>query len=232
MTGKTKILIVEDQPDIRGALSEHLTRNGFDPTAVEDAQQARLKLQGQAVDLVLLDIMMPGEDGLSLCRFISGNTNIPVILLTALTDDMDKIVGLELGADDYVTKPFNPRELVARIRSVLRRAGSDKPKSQDFLAKIGDWVFNKKHGELIGEDDIIVPLSTGELGLLNVFVDNPDTVLSREDLMGLTKGRDLFPFERSIDNMVSRLRRKLERDPANPILIKTVWGGGYKYVPH
>lgn len=224
------ILIVDDQPDIRDALCEHLLRNGFKATPAGDAKQARLCLDKSPFDLVVLDIMMPGETGLSLCRYLSETSKVPIILLTALADDTDRIVGLEIGADDYVTKPFNPRELIARIRSVLRRSGG-KPTGRDMRnITFGTWRLNAETAELFAQDNMIITLSTGELKLLLAFVEQEGQTLSRDDLFNLTKGRDGLAFERSLDNMISRLRRKVEPDPANPTYIKTVWGNGYRFI--
>lgn len=226
----THILVVDDQPDIREALCEHLNRNGFTASAVANASEARLKLDNSSIDLVVLDIMMPGETGLSLCRSISETSKTPVILLTALADDTDRIVGLEIGADDYVTKPFNPRELVARIRSVLRRSESMRPVEDKRIISFGRWRLDGLTGELLDQDDTIVTLSTGELRLLRVFVEHSGKTLSRDELFNLTKGREGFAFERSVDNMISRLRRKIELDPSQPSHIKTIWGDGYRFI--
>lgn len=226
----THILVVDDQPDIRDALCEHLERNGFSATPAADAMQARELLNAGPVDLVVLDIMMPGETGLSLCKSLSETSETPVILLTALADDTDRIIGLEIGADDYVTKPFNPRELVARIRSVLRRTSKQSPSQETRNIVFGPWKLDVESGELFSDDSGIVTLSTGELRLLKVFVEHAGETLSRDDLFNLTKGRDGFAFERSIDNMISRLRRKIEIDPSHPTYIKTVWGDGYRFI--
>ncbi len=224
------ILVVDDEPDIRDALCEQLERNGFSVTPAADAKQAREELAANSIDLIVLDIMMPGETGLSLCKSLSETSETPVILLTALADDTDRIIGLEIGADDYVTKPFNPRELVARIRSVLRRS-SKQPSIKDICkTKFGMWELNLETGELFSEDKGIVTLSTGELRLLKVFIEHAGQTLSRDDLFNLTKGRDGFAFERSVDNMISRLRRKIEADPSQPAHIKTVWGDGYRFI--
>ena len=234
MTKETHILVVDDQPDIREPLCENLQRNGFKASGAESAEQAYSLLNSQDIDLIVLDIMMPGEDGLSMCRHIAATNKTPIILLTALTDDTDRIIGLEMGADDYVSKPFNPRELIARIRSVLRRsrhASEDKKTNSRFI-HFGEWRLDTDLGELHAADNTIITLSTGELKLLYVFIENPQTILSRDDLLNLTRGRDAFPFERSIDNMISRLRNKIEPNKAKPIYIQTVWGGGYKFVPN
>ncbi|WOF72570.1 response regulator [Parvibaculaceae bacterium PLY_AMNH_Bact1] len=226
-----RILVVDDQPDIREALGAHLERSGFSVALAENASAARSLIESDTIDLVVLDIMMPGEDGLSLCRHLRETQNLPVILLTALTDDTDRIVGLELGADDYVTKPFNPRELVARIKAVLRRTQNPAEITQNMhTRRFGTWVLHLHRGELTDQDGTIVPLSAGEIQLLTVFLENHNCVLTRDELIDLTKGRDALPFERSVDNMISRLRRKIEPNPKEPIYIKTVWGGGYRFV--
>jgi DNA-binding response OmpR family regulator len=230
MASEPHILLVDDQRDIRDPLAAYLGKNGLRVTKAADASAAREVLAAYAIDLILLDIMMPGEDGLALASFVRATSGIPVILLTAKAEDTDRIVGLELGADDYVTKPFNPRELLARVKAVLRRSsGGTKPihaPDADAYA-FGPWVLKTGERELIGSDGVAVPLSTGEYNLLLAFVTHPKRVLSRDQLLDLSQGRELAAFERSIDNHISRLRRKIEADPSDPKLIKTVWGGGY-----
>ncbi len=182
------------------------------------------------VDLAILDVNMPGQDGVSLARELRASGPIGIIMLTANSDSVDKVVGLEVGADDYVTKPFSPRELLARIKTVLRRAGErpSRLRAADADAyAFGPWVLRTGERELIDSDGVAVPLSTGEYNLLLAFVTHPKRVLTRDQLLDLTQHRDMAAFERSIDNHISRLRRKLEPDPKNPKLIKTVWGGGY-----
>jgi two-component system OmpR family response regulator len=231
-TDKKTILIVDDEPDIREPLCEHLELNGFNTLGAESAEQAYALLGAEKVDLIVLDVMMPGESGLDMCRNLSASNSVPIMLLTALTGDTDRIVGLELGADDYLGKPFNPRELIARIRSVLRRTGYSAEQSNPSISRFGQWRLNHDLGELLGDDDTIVMLSTGEFKLLKALVATPNKILSRDDLISLTQGRDSFPYERSIDNMISRLRRKIEPDISKPIYIQTVWGGGYKFNPN
>ena len=222
------ILLVDDEREIREPLASYLTRNGVRVTKAENAAAARQMLSAYAIDLVLLDIMMPGEDGLALAGFIRATTAVPIILLTAKTEEMDRVVGLEIGADDYVTKPFSPRELLARIKAVLRRAGEARVRAPDADAYgFGPWLLKSGERELVGEDNVAIPLSTGEYNLLHAFVTHPRRVLSRDQLLDLSQGRELAAFERSIDNHISRLRKKIEADPASPKLIKTVWGGGY-----
>ena len=230
MASEPHILIVEDDRDIRDPLAQYLAKNGLRVSKAETAAAAREVLAVRSVDLALLDIMMPGEDGLSLARFIRATSAIPVILLTAKTEEMDRIIGLEIGADDYVTKPFSPRELLARIKAVLRRTSGEGapvhgPDGDGFA--FGPWVLNTSTRELTGQDGVATPLSTGEYNLLHAFVTHPKRVLSRDQLLDLAEGRELNAFERSVDNQVSRLRRKLEADPADPKLIKTVRAGGY-----
>ncbi|EEA94424.1 response regulator [Pseudovibrio sp. JE062] len=226
------ILIVDDHRDIRESLARYLTKNNMRTTVAESAAAARKVLKNSSIDLVVLDIMMPGEDGLSLCRHLVETNQAPVILLTAMAEDTDRVVGLEIGADDYVTKPFNPRELLARIRAVLRRATS-VPRERDPIETeklaFNGWMLDTARRELIDPEQVAVPLSSGEFQLLLAFLKRPRVVLSREQLLDLTSGRSLGVFDRSIDNQVSRLRRKIEIDPKSPELIKTVWGGGYTF---
>ncbi|HDQ4578133.1 TPA: response regulator [Pseudomonas aeruginosa] len=224
------IVIVDDHEEIRTLLSRYLSEKGFHVTTAEDAQMMRRLLLKNTPDLIVLDIMMPGEDGLSLCRYLRENTSIPVILLTAVSTDIDRIVGLEMGADDYVTKPFNTRELLARIKAVLRRANNLPPKQQRPKAqqlRFGPWILDVSKRELLNEGGLATPLSSAEYRLLMVLLDHPQIVLTRDQLLDLTAGRDSDVFDRSIDNQVSRLRKKIEADPRNPELIKTHWGGGY-----
>ena len=231
MTDRPHILVVDDERDIRDPLATYLTRAGMRVTKAESAAVARNALESNAIDLVLLDIMMPGEDGLSLLGHIRATTKVPVILVTARAEETDRVIGLEVGADDYVSKPFSPRELEARIKAVLRRASDDggqRARQADGYA-FGPWVLKTGERELMDEHGVAVPLSTGEYNLLLALVERPRRVLTRDQLLDLTRGRELAAFDRSIDNLVSRLRKKVEVDPANPALIKTVWGGGYTF---
>lgn len=226
------ILVVDDHRDIRETLARYLVKNGLRATAAENAAHARKALKAASIDLVVLDIMMPGEDGLSLCRHLVETGSMPVILLTAMADDTDRVIGLEIGADDYVTKPFNPRELLARIRAVLRRTAL-VPKERDPIEQeklqFDDWSLNVSRRELTDPDGNAVALSSGEFQLLCAFLKRPKMVLNRDQLLDLTTGRTPAVFDRSIDNQVSRLRRKIEIDPKDPKMIKTVWGGGYMF---
>jgi two-component system OmpR family response regulator len=224
------ILVVDDSADIREPLARYLGKKGLRVSTADGGQEMRRAMKTGAIDLVVLDIMMPGEDGLALCRMIRETTDIPVILLTAMVEETDRIVGLEIGADDYVTKPFSPRELLARIKAVLRRTRGvprPAPASERSRLHFDRWTLDTLRRELVGADGVGVPLSTTEFRLLTVFLERPRMVLSRDQLLDLTSGRSLEPFERSIDNQVSRLRKKIETDPKNPAIIKTVWGGGY-----
>jgi two-component system OmpR family response regulator len=227
------ILVVDDHKDIRDLLAKFLMKHGMRVTTAADALEARRHLKAGAVDLVVLDIMMPGEDGLSLCRYLSEDSSISVILLTAVSEDMDRIIGLEIGADDYVTKPFKPRELLARIRAVLRRAQSFPPTRDPepgARLKFGRFVFLSDRRELVDDREVVTPLSYGEYLLLSAFLQRPNLVLTRDQLLDITRGRAATLFDRSIDNQVSRLRRKIEDDPKDPKFIQTIWGGGYKFV--
>jgi two-component system OmpR family response regulator len=224
------LLLVDDERSIREPLAQYLTKQGFRITQAGDAAAARTRLTAYAIDLVVLDIMMPGEDGLSLTRHIRETSEIPVILLTARSEETDRIVGLEMGADDYVVKPFSPRELSARIKVILRRAaaGGTRQHAPDSGAfAFAGWVLKSGERALVDSEGVSVPLSTGEYNLLHALVTRPRQVLTRDQLLDLTQGREAAAFDRAIDNQVSRLRRKIETDPKNPDLIKTVWGGGY-----
>ena len=224
------ILVVDDHRDIRDLVAKYLTKHGLRVSTAEGGAAMKRLLKASAVDLVVLDIMMPGEDGLSLCRHLRETTDLPVILLTAMAEETDRVVGLEIGADDYLTKPFNPRELLARIKAVLRRARSLPPQRGTPTSgrlRFGRWTFDPARRELLDAEGTAVPLSTAEFQLLGAFLAHPRRVLSRDQLLDLTQGRAAKVFDRSIDNQVSRLRRKIEADPKKPDLIKTVWGGGY-----
>ncbi|QLC22053.1 response regulator [Parasphingopyxis sp. CP4] len=230
MTSKPHLLLVEDERSIREPLASFLGKNGYRVSQAAGADAARKALAGYAIDCVISDIMMPGEDGLSLTRHIRATSEIPVILLTAKSEETERIVGLEMGADDYVVKPFSPRELLARIKVILRRSGATgvhqrAPDQQSY--GFGDWVLRAGERTLVDRDGVAVALSTGEYQLLLALVTHPQQVLSRDQLLDLTQGREAAAFDRAIDNQVSRLRRKIERDPKSPQLIKTVWGGGY-----
>lgn len=222
-----QILIVDDARDIREPLGQYLTKQGMRTKLAANAAEARIALEEAAISLVILDVMMPGEDGLSLCRWLVSQGGPPVILLTAMADETDRIVGLELGADDYVVKPFNPRELLARVRAVLRRVPEPEAEVPDHQRRFAGWTHDPATQKLIAADGEEIPLTSGESRILSVFLDNPRTVLSRARLLDLTQGRDAKPYDRAIDNTISRLRRKIEADPRSPVLLVTEWGGGY-----
>jgi len=229
MNDKPHVLLVDDERSIREPLAQYLSRNGFRVTAAADAAEARTRLAGSAIDLVVLDIMMPGEDGLSLCRHIRESGDLPVILLTAKSEETDRIIGLEMGADDYVLKPFSPRELVARIKAIFRRvaAGGVRQHADGTNYAFDGWVLKTGERTLVDREGVAVPLSTAEYNLMLAFATRPNQVLNRDQLLDITQGREANAFDRAIDNQISRLRRKIEDDPKNPRFIKTVWGGGY-----
>ena len=230
MDPPTHILVVDDDREIRDLLSKFLERQGLRVTAARDAREARRLWPLGRYHLVVLDLMMPGESGLDLAKWLRTQGEVPIVMLTAMGEETDRIVGLELGADDYVGKPFNPRELLARIRAVLRRAngepGAAKPLSAQAIRFAG-WTLEPGRRRLLNPDGAEVPLTGGEYELLQVLVERPNRVLTRDMLMDLLRGRQAGPFDRAIDVAVSRLRRKLEDDGRNPNLIKTVRGGGY-----
>jgi two-component system, OmpR family, response regulator len=235
MQSAPHILIVDDHREIRDLVSRALTKEGFRVSAAADGRAMHKVLADSRIDLILLDLMLPGEDGLSLCRTLRAGSNLPIIMLTAKGDEIDRVIGLEMGADDYLPKPFGSRELVARIRAVLRRSqetssrskSSGRPKQYHF----DRWRLDVGARELLRDDGVTLPLSTGEYDLLVALVERPQRVLSRDQLLDLARGRAANALDRSIDTQISRLRKKLERDPADPKIIKTVWGGGYMFTP-
>lgn len=226
------ILIVDDHREIRDALSRYLRTNGYRATVADSAAAARRVLKTSGIDLAVVDVMMPGEDGLALTRSLRSEGALPIILLTARGEDVDRIVGLELGADDYLVKPCNPRELVARIAAVLRRArpgGHRAGELQTQRIRFENRTLDIGRRELVAANGTALPLSAGEFRLLVAFLERPNIALSRDQLLDLTQGRNAEPFDRSIDSAVSRLRRKIEPDSSSPRIIKTVWGGGYMF---
>ena len=228
---KQRILIVDDEPELRGSLTTYLSKEGYDVNAVEDGTALDLYLSRQSVDMVILDLMLPGEDGLSIGRRLRQQRNLPIIILSARGEELDRIVGLEMGADDYLTKPFNPRELLARIRSVLRRCETvdgDHMNPNDTLLSFGEFRLDVQTHRL-SNDEQDIPLTTGEFTLLRIFLTHPNRVLSRDTLLEMSKGYDRSPMDRSIDVCVGRLRRKIEVNPAEPVYLRTVWGAGYLF---
>ncbi len=230
MTERPHILVVDDDREIRSLLCDYLEKNGYRTTAVADGKGLRRTMEHSHIDLIVLDLMLPGDDGLTLCREIRGKSQVPIIMLTALGEDIDRIVGMEVGADDYLGKPFNPRELLVRIRAVLRRAvhAPRDPQPGDVRAyRFADWRLDVTSRTLTRNDGTNVPLTGAEFRLLAVLLAHPHRVLSRVQLAELTQGRDIDPFDRSIDVRVSRLRQALGDGGRSPQIIKTIYGEGY-----
>lgn len=235
MDTQPQILVVDDDREIRDLLARFLVRHGFRVETAADGKGMWTVLRDRRIDLVVLDLMMPGDDGLTLCRELRGKSDVPVIMLTAMGEEIDRIIGLEVGADDYVAKPFNPRELLARIRAVMRRSAAAAARPGEGEAPVAyafaGWRLDAGGRTLTDAGGQPVELTSVEFDLLLAFAERPQRVLSREQLLDLTRGRDSAPFDRSIDVQVSRLRRKIEADPAHPELIKTVRSGGYMFTP-
>ncbi len=231
MESSPHLLIVDDDREIRGLVSQFLSRHGFRVSAAKNGQEMQDQLAAGRIDLVVLDLMLPGEDGLSLCRRLRAESSVPIVMLTAMGEETDRIVGLEMGADDYLPKPFNPRELLARIKAVLRR--TVRPAAGVVAAArtliFEGWRLDVSRRQLHSPERTLVELSAGEFDLLVAFAEHPQRVLTRDQLIDLARGRASTPFDRSIDVQVSRLRRKIERDPKEPTLIKTVRSGGYVF---
>lgn len=228
-----RILVVDDDTGIRDLLSEYLGQQGYRVDTARDGKEMDERLARARPALVVMDLMLPGDDGLALTRRIKSTLGCPVIMLSARGEDIDRIVGLEVGADDYLPKPFNPRELLARIRAVLRRGGEPTANAQTDthrISRFGDFELDLDAQRLTraGEE---IPLTHAEFALLQVFVEHPNRALSRDQIMEWIKGYERDPFDRSIDVRVTRLRRKIEGDPANPVYIRTVWGQGYLFNP-
>jgi two-component system, OmpR family, response regulator len=231
----TQILVIDDDQELRDLLRDYLTRQGIEVSVLHDAASLERRLERERPDLIVLDLMMPGVDGLTALRQLrASGDDIPVIMLTARADDVDRIVGLELGADDYLGKPFNPRELLARINAVLRRQAAAKIASTTNGASVlafAGWRIDLRLRELRNPDGARVAMTSAEFDLLQTFCERPGRVLSRDSLLDLTQGRNAGSFERSIDVLVSRIRRKIEPDPQGTTLIKTVRSGGYLFTP-
>jgi two-component system OmpR family response regulator len=229
------ILIVDDDPELRRLIGEFLTRHGYDVALAPDAVEMDAILEKQRVDLVVLDLMLPGEDGLSVCRRLAARGKPPVVMLSAAGEETDRIVGLELGADDYLQKPCSPRELLARVRAVLRRA-ADRAEASDAadddereVYSFAGWTLDMLRREFRSPDGVLVNLSSGEFALLRAFLEHPQRVLTRDQLLDFARGRDAFAYDRAIDVQVSRLRRKLEATTGGGELIKTVRNEGYVF---
>ncbi|MGH8736793.1 MAG: response regulator [Burkholderiales bacterium] len=223
-------LVVDDDAEIRTLLAEYLARQGFRVSLARDGREMRQMLDQNRPDIVVLDIMLPGEDGLALCRDLRARSNLPVIMLTARGEELDRIIGIEMGADDYLAKPFSPRELLARMKSILRRSRAlpaSRAEGQSQRLRFAGWTLDSAARHLIAPDGVVVALSGTEFRLLTVFVEHPNRVLDRNQLMDLTLGREATPLDRSIDVQVSRLRQRLQDDAREPRIIKTVRNGGY-----
>lgn len=229
-TRRDCVLIVDDDADIRELLQDYLQRNGYDCLAVADGAGMQRALEQGEADLIVLDIMLPGIDGLTLCRDLRARSDLPVIMLTARGEETDRIIGLEMGADDYLSKPFNPRELLARIKVILRRARGPRrslPADSAQTMRFAGWKLDLTTRNLVSPHGVVVPLSGAEFRLLKVFVDRPNRVLNRDQLMQLTQGAEAGTLDRSIDVLVSRVRQRLDEDAREPRIIKTVRGEGY-----
>lgn len=229
--GSVRLLVVDDDMALRELLCRYLAENGYSVRAVADGTAMEQALAGQAFDLVILDLMLPGENGLTLAKRLRSRGNLPIIILSAHGDEVDRIVGLEVGADDYLPKPFNPRELLARIRAVLRRSGNAPvAESAQQVYSFGPYRLDLSGRRLTTNGEEVV-LTSSEFTLLELLVTHPKRLLSRDTLMQMLKGYEHQPFDRSIDVRITRLRRKIEPDPANPLYIRTVWGEGYMFTP-
>lgn len=233
MTKTILALVVDDDIQIRDLLSAYLIGFGIQADGVGDGAAMRSAISNHAYDIVILDLMLPGEDGLSLCRELRTGSSLPIIMLTARGETTDRVVGLELGADDYIVKPFDPRELVARIHTVLRRT-SDKEVKPTLTDEIhfNGWTLHCSTRQIVTPTGLVVPLSNAEFRLLWTFIENPQRVLSREQLLDAARGKGSDVFDRSIDLLVSRLRQKLGDDPKLPFLLKTIRGEGYLFDAH
>ncbi len=234
MEREAHILVVDDDAQVRQLIARFLRDNGYHTSAARDGREMREALAVNAVDLIVLDLMLPGVSGLELCRELRAASAIPIIMLTAKGDETDRIVGLELGADDYIAKPFNPRELLARVRAVLRRAAAKHHPEQaigDRFIAFAGYTLDTQRREVTSPEGAAIDLSGGEYDLLLAFIEHSNRVLSRDHLLELSRNRSAEPFDRSIDVQVSRLRRKLDTGDSSPALIKTVRGAGYIFTP-
>ena len=232
MTKQDHILIVDDDAEIRGLIREYLQKHGYRVAAAANGRELRAAVRTARPDLIVLDLMLPGEDGLELCRELRADSDVPIIMLTARGDETDRIVGLEMGADDYLPKPFSPRELLARIKSVLRRARAlpENLKQEEVSSfRFAGWTLDAATRNLTSPEGVVVPLSGTEFRLLRIFLDHPNRVLTRDQLIDLMLSRDASPFDRAIDVQVSRLRHRLGEDAKEPAIIKTVRGQGYVF---
>lgn len=236
MNQKWHILIVDDDPQIGDLLSDYLQQHGYRVSQARDGHEMWRQLKKAKIDLVVLDIMLPGEDGLSLCRRLREQSEVLIIMLSAVGEEADRIVGLEVGADDYLSKPFSPRELLARIKALARRttgtlAAKRKASQLANLPNIRflNWTLDRNKRRLVDPDGVTVPLSAGEYELLLAFLEHPKRILNRDQLLDMTRGREASPFDRTIDVQVARLRKKIEKDPKDPKIIITMRGDGYQF---
>ncbi len=235
MTAPEHVLIVDDDAEIRNLLREYFQENGYRVTAAADGKGLWTAMKTAQPDLIILDLMLPGDDGISLCRALRARSDVPIIMLTARGGDADRIVGLELGADDYVPKPFNPRELLARVKSVLRRAKSLPPNLRREEARsfrFAGWTLDVATRNLTSPEGVAIPLSGTEFRLLRIFLDHPNRVLTRDQLVELMMSREAGPFDRALDVQISRLRHRLGEDAKEPAIIKTVRSQGYVLAAH
>jgi len=227
---RATLLVVDDDAELLDLTRQYLVGKGYEVICVESGVAMDAELARTEVDLILLDLMLPGEDGLSIARRLKKAINTPIIIVSAQGEDVDRIVGLEIGADDYIAKPFNPRELLARIRAVLRRSSPQERPSDSHIARFGAFELDFNAHRLTKEN-LMVTLTSGEFDLLSILVRNPNKVLNRDRILDLLTGAERSPFDRSIDVRVTRLRSKIEPDPASPVYIKTIWGKGYMFCP-
>ena len=242
MEGQYQLLVVDDDPDVRELIQDYFSDNGFRVVEAKDATAMRSAIEASVPDVVLLDVGLPGEDGLSLARYLREHHDVGVIMVSGAGETVDRIIGLEVGADDYVTKPFDPRELHARVKCVLRRYQRNGEPQDEADARtsanisngklsVGDYTLDLNSRQLLGVDEIEIPTTAMEFDLLQVFAERPNRAMSRDQLLSLTQGRDWDPYDRSIDIRIARLRKKIETDPDKPQVIKTVRGVGYMFVP-
>ncbi|MEM7002997.1 MAG: response regulator [Pseudomonadota bacterium] len=227
-----RLLVVDDDPELRELTQAYLQQQGFHVDCVESGEAMDAYLAERSPDLLILDLMLPGEHGLSIAQRLKSHSDLPIIIVSAQGEDVDRIVGLEVGADDYVSKPFNPRELLARVRAVLRRTRRDETPASQTAGKFvfGPFVLDTSAHQL-SKDGVSVPLTSGEFDLLAILVEHANKVLDRDRILDLLTGAERSPFDRSIDVRVTRLRSKLEQDPTQPVYIKTIWGKGYMFCP-
>ena len=231
MSDGAKLLVVDDDPELRELITAYLSKQGYDIVAVGDGRAMDHAFAAGGVDLVILDLMLPGEDGLDIAKRLKQTTDVPIIIVSAQGEEIDRIVGLEVGADDYIGKPFNPRELLARVRAVLRRVrGSGTVGPLARIVEFGDFRLDL-NAHSLSRDGTTVPLTSGEFDLLGILVRHPNQVLDRDRILDLLTGAERSPFDRSIDVRITRLRSKIEPDPSSPVFIRTIWGKGYMFCP-